>query len=98
MGGHLVLWSLVDEKTVTLGSCFSGSHFAFCLQKILGRPYPVLVHEQTAVQKVVEHKEWLLLHLCYFFYCFETQCLDKKETLDSTCFFHIHIWSPRPHI
>lgn len=78
-GGHLMLWSLVGEKSVTLVSCFNFSHFAFCLQKIPGRPSPVLAHVKTAVQKVTEHKE-LLLHLCYFFPSLETQCLEKKET------------------
>lgn len=49
-----MLWSLVGEKSVTLVSCFNFSHFAFCLQKIPGRPSPVLAHVKTAVQKVTD--------------------------------------------
>lgn len=46
----------------------------------------------------MEHKEQLLLHLFYFFPSFETQWLEKKQTWNSTCFFHIHTCSPRPRI
>ena len=91
--------SLGDEKTVTWYGCFTCSRFAFYLQKFLGRPSPVHVHLQAAVQKVTKHSGQSLgvLQLWCPVRSYQIQRLEKKETRDSTCFFHIRNCSYRPH-
>jgi len=97
-GSHLMPSCLADEKTVTWHSCFTRSHFAFYLQKLLGRPSPVHVHLQAAVQKVAKHSRESLgvLQLWCPIRSYQIQRLEKKETRDSTCFFHIPNHSYRP--
>lgn len=75
------------------------SRFAFYLQKLLGRPAPVLVCLQAAVQKVSQPSGLLpgLLQLRGAPGAYQLSNLEKEETPRSTCLLRIPNRSPRPH-
>lgn len=89
---------LADENIAIYCSHFTCSHFPFYLQKLLGRPSPVHIHLQAAVQKVAKHgRESLrVLQLRCPICSYQIQRLEERETRDSTCFFQLLSCLHRP--